>query len=142
MEDLMMIKLTDGKNVLAELEYVDVSYSYILKSPLIVSTSQTEGNETIVGELFMPGTHQENFLVPASYLATYARADELYSMFYGRIMLSFYIQKESQRISLLGQDSFGDFEKCSISMKKSELMKKYGIFGEDNHDLSDKRILH
>lgn len=142
MIELMVARTFDSKILLTELKYDADSYSYFLDNPIIVKSIIRKNDETLTCKQFLPGTTQEIFSVPENYIISYALANEMYRQYYGKMMLNYFIQKEAQRCALIGKESFGDWEKCAIAMKKAELMKKYGILGESESDLSSERELH
>jgi len=145
---LMMVKMSDGLNVLSEITYDDNTFSYTFENPIVIQTQITPQGEVTVSYPYLPGTDLASLKIPSIFVITMAPVDDFFSKFYGSAMLKFILQREVKVATANGEESLSAAANEYLESKKNEIIYKYGIIEENtspdnaNVEIDKNRIIH
>ena len=146
MTTLMMIKMIDGSNVMAEVSYDDANYIYLLNNPLIINSIQSPQGEVTTSHPYLPGSSLETLPVPSSCIITLSPVDVFFSKFYGSSLLKFYLQSVMRRLTAEGGTELDKRDVHALDLKKEELSEKYGLAKINDEEqpkiMTSNRVLH
>lgn len=141
MTKLYMIKMSDGSNVMAEVEYNDSDYVYTLTYPLLIGSSMSQGGEVTTSLPYLPGMSGDSIIVPSTFIVTMSEVDHFFRQFYCISIMKFYMQNIMRELSLSGTTELDVEGIHALELKRIELENKYGTSIDMNVNQQD-RILH
>jgi len=140
--DLKLLKLSSGEVVIGEVTYEDLTYSYVVQTPLVINQVNVKGGEATTAHPYLPGTDAESISISSQFVMSVVEANEFYHRFYGTSVFRFIVNKEVQRMTLHGIESMDRHTKIMLDLKRGELSKKYGMVDEEGVALDFERIIH
>lgn len=138
-----MIKMSDGSNVMAEVEYNDVNYSYTLTSPLLIGNTVSQGGEVTTSLPYLPGMKGDTLVIPSTFIVTMSEVDQFFRQFYGASLLKFYMQNIMRQLSANGTTEIDSDGVNALKLKQEEIESKYGSIANLNDKIiPTERVLH
>lgn len=134
--------MSDGTNVLSEVDYNDSTYSYRFTMPVMYTTIAIPGGEEIIAAPYLPGAADNVLEIPSNAIVTMASANDFFTRFYGSSLMKLYIQNELQANALKGSEELDKDVILRLKLKKEEIMEKFGMIEETQLENPNKGLLH
>ena len=136
--------MSDGSNVMAEVEYNDSTFTYHLTFPLTVGSMSTANGEVTTSVPYLPGASSNTVIIPSTFIVTLSEVDDFYRRFYGSSLMRFYMQSIMRKASLSGSTELDTSAVSELSLMREEIEEKYGTISEDISAIktTKERTLH
>lgn len=141
---LMIVKMINGSNVLAEISYDEENYTYEMSGALLIEMTNSPTGEITSSMPYLPGMIAESsIIIPSSSVIALSHVEPFFARFYGMSILKFYMQTLMRRRSFEGSDELDSRDISMLELRKEELALKYGFEHEHNsNNITENRILH
>lgn len=143
MSNVMVVRMVDGSNVLAEVfqRNHELHTDYMFLNPVQLAIYPTEHGEATVSEPFVLGSDDTQYFVPREQIVCVANANEFMHRFYGSALLRFEVQKIMRKKTPNGIRVIDEEARNMLVSKKKELSEKYGLLDDEGDDpLSEFRV--